>query len=90
MCARSKVIIPGLLRTINTLRKALDDIKDQASKHEKELVKIKKQAAMLKLRVYVLGLANFLQMLNIVVVQINGNENLVSIDQLWICSVVHT
>ncbi|CAI9296044.1 unnamed protein product [Lactuca saligna] len=32
MCARSKVIIPGLLRTINKLRKAMDDIKEQASK----------------------------------------------------------
>ncbi|CAI9268611.1 unnamed protein product [Lactuca saligna] len=38
MCARSKAIIPGLLRTINKLRKEVDDIKDQASNHEKEVV----------------------------------------------------
>nr|KAJ0216477.1 hypothetical protein LSAT_V11C300119530 [Lactuca sativa] len=48
MCARSKVIIPGLLRTINKLRKAMDDIKEQASKHEKAMEKIKEQATMLK------------------------------------------
>ncbi|KAL7590652.1 hypothetical protein Lser_V15G40320 [Lactuca serriola] len=48
MCARSKVIIPGLLRTINKLRKAMDDIKEQASKHEKAMEKIKEQAIMLK------------------------------------------
>lgn len=48
MCARSKVIIPGLLGTINKLRKAIDDIKEQASKHEKAMEKIKEQATMLK------------------------------------------
>nr|KAJ0202388.1 hypothetical protein LSAT_V11C600312330 [Lactuca sativa] len=48
MCARSKVIIPGLLRTINKLPKAMDDIKEQASKHEKAMEKIKEQATMLK------------------------------------------
>nr|KAJ0227172.1 hypothetical protein LSAT_V11C100030350 [Lactuca sativa] len=48
MCARSKVIIPGLLRTINKLRKAVNDIKEQASKHEKAMKKIKEQAIMLK------------------------------------------
>nr|KAJ0197449.1 hypothetical protein LSAT_V11C700355590 [Lactuca sativa] len=89
MCAHSKVIIPGLLRTINKLRIAVDDIKDQASKHEKEVVKIKEQATMLKYYL-VYSWIFFVVVLNIVVMQINGNENLVSIDQLWICSVVHT
>nr|KAJ0185615.1 hypothetical protein LSAT_V11C900490130 [Lactuca sativa] len=48
MCARSKVIIPGLLGTINKLRKAIDDIKEQASKHEKAMEKIKEEETMLR------------------------------------------
>lgn len=48
MFAHSKGIIPGMLRTINKLQKAVEDIKEQATKHEKALEKIKEQTTTLK------------------------------------------
>lgn len=47
MCTRSKAIIPRMIRTINKLQKEVENIKEQATKHEKAMEKIEEQATTL-------------------------------------------